>query len=256
MTILAAAAAVIRCFGPDCSGLTVTDLVNRLAMPKSNASRLLRTMRDVGLLETIGETKRYRPGMMLVDAARVYLSSSSLIERAAAAVAEVSQACGHTGYVSIREGVMVTAVSDHPGSNPLRVVSNIGRRVRADASATGRALLARLDDAAVRALYPRGLAPSAPEAPQTIEELLARLREARREGFAISHEETTRGVTGLATAVCDPSTGEEVSLCIVCPTGTTERAEHLAIAGELKRRAAAIAALTGDAVAARTGSGT
>ena len=54
MSILAAAAQVFRCFRHDCVSLTLTDLVAMSGMPKSNASRLLRSMRDAGLLETIG----------------------------------------------------------------------------------------------------------------------------------------------------------------------------------------------------------
>ncbi len=80
-------------------------------MPKSNASRLLRAMRDVGLRKRWGKTKRYRPGLLLAEVGRAYIRSSTLIERAHAVVARVSSACGHTGYVSIRDGIWVAAVN-------------------------------------------------------------------------------------------------------------------------------------------------
>ncbi|MGL4811013.1 MAG: IclR family transcriptional regulator [Beijerinckiaceae bacterium] len=246
MTILASAAQVIRCFGPDCHAVTVTDLSQRLGMPKSNASRLLRAMRDVGLLETVGNTKRYRPGLMLAEVGRAYIRSSTLIERAAEVVARVSSACGHTGYVSIRDGVWVAAVTDHPGSNSLRVASNIGRRLPAAASATGRTLLARLTDEEVRRLHADGLSPPSPHAPQTVDELIVRVGAARRNGFAGSHEDATRGVDAVAVAVGDPRTSEEVSLCIVFPAATTGAVEREHVIMALRDGAADIAALTGD----------
>ncbi|OYU47356.1 MAG: transcriptional regulator [Rhizobiales bacterium PAR1] len=247
MTILASAAHVLRCFDSECTEVTVSDLVTRLGMPKSNASRLLRAMRAVGLLETVGASKRYRPGRLLVDLARVYRRSSTLLEHASAVVAKVSSACGHTGYVSIQDGMMVMAVTDHPGSNALRVVSTIGRRLPAFASATGRSLLARLPDGEVKRLYATGLKPPSPSAPQSVEELLERLGRIRESGIATSSDEATRGADALAVAVGDPATGEEVSLCIVLPASAVDAAERAAIGQALYEGAAEIAALTGDA---------
>ncbi|MCA0420501.1 MAG: helix-turn-helix domain-containing protein [Proteobacteria bacterium] len=65
MSILSSAVDVLRCFSSTRHDVTVTDLVTLLGMPKSNASRLLRAMRDEGLLETVGESKRYRPSLLL-----------------------------------------------------------------------------------------------------------------------------------------------------------------------------------------------
>jgi len=247
VTILDGAAQVLRCYGADCTELTVTDLVGRLGMPKSNASRLLRAMRDAGLLENVGESKRYRPGLLLVDVARAYRRSSSLIDRADAVVAEVSASCGHTGYVTLRAGLEVTAVTDHPGSNALRVASSIGRRLPAFASATGRSLLARLGDAEVRRLYAAGFTPPSPNAPQDIEDLLRRLAEVRRRGYATSHDEGNPGVGAIAVAVAEPETAEVVSLCISYPAATTDAAERRDIARALLDGAARIGAITGDA---------
>lgn len=246
MTILASAARVLRAMGEDGGPLTVTDLVTRLGMPRANASRLLRTMREVGLLETVGVSKRHRPGLVILEAARAYLRSSTLLARADAAVAAVVAECGHTGYVSVRDGRWVAAVTDHPGSHALRVASSIGRRLPAVATATGRSLLARLSDAEVAALYADGLEPVSERAPRSVAQLLEQLARVRVEGFALSEEEALRGVCGIAASVGDPATGEAVALCIVCPAATTEPAERAAIGRALLGAARAIGRLTGD----------
>jgi len=251
MTILASAARVLRCFSAECTELTVSDLVTRLNMPKSNASRLLRAMRDCGMLETVGATKRYRPGPLLLDVGRSYRRASSLIRRADAVVARISAACGHTGYVSVRDGVEITAVTDHPGTNPLRVVSNIGRRFPAFASAVGRASLARLPDQEVRRLYAAGLTPPTARSPQSVEDLIERLGAVRRTGIAVSHEEMTPGVIAMAAAVADPETGEEASLCIVFPAVSANEPQRDEIARALREGALEIAAITGDSVVRR-----
>lgn len=222
------------------------DTVNKLGIPKSNASRLLRAMRDAGLLETIGDTKRYRPGVLLIDAAITYRQSSSLIERAAEVVAKISVATGHTGYVSKLIGIEVGAVTDHAGTHSLRVVSNIGRRLTAHGSGTGRALLALYSDDEVRALFPNGIEPPSDLSPQTIDELLVRLEEVRRTGVAFSGQESTRGVDALSVAVRDPETREAVALCIVYPAALASEEDRKSIETMLRDGAAEVAEIFGD----------
>ncbi|MCB1406398.1 MAG: IclR family transcriptional regulator [Rhodobacteraceae bacterium] len=245
MSILNSAASVLRCFGADCTELTVTDTVEKLGIPKSNASRLLRAMREAGLLETIGDTKRHRPGVLVLDAAISYRRSSGLVQRAADVVARISADTGHTGYVSKLIGTEVAAVTDHPGTHALRVVSNIGRRLEAHSSGTGRALLALMSDAQIRALYPEGLVPASDLSPQSIEELLTRVAEVRRLGVSYSRQESTRGVDAQSVAASDPETGEAVALCIVYPAALVADDERLTIERMLLNGAADVAAALG-----------
>lgn len=246
MTILSAAADVLRCFSSTRHDVTVTDLVTLLGMPKSNASRLLRSMRDEGFLETIGDSKRYRPSLLLNQVGQLYRFAASLIDRADAVVGAISDRIGHTGYISVRRGIDIVAVTAHPGRHALRVVTSIGDRIPAFASSTGRALLARLPDEEVRGLYPAGFTAPSETAPRDIDDLLARLARIRSEGFAESHDEAVRGVRALSVAVGDPATGDEVALCLSFPAATVEPSERLAIVRLLGQGAAEIAALTQD----------
>ncbi|AMY71089.1 IclR family transcriptional regulator [Frigidibacter mobilis] len=237
MSILHNAAQVLHLFNAECSDLTVTEASQRLDMPKANASRLLKAMREAGLLEVIGNTRRHRPGKLLLDLAVAYRRSSGLIGRAGEVVAEVTRSFGHTGYVSVLDGREVTAVLDFEGSNSLRVVSNLGRRLQAHQSATGRSLLARLAPDQVAALYAEHPAAS---------DLAAQLEQIRHAGFAYSNQESTPGVEAIGIAVGDPSTQEAVSLCIVYPHTVVDEAARSAIIAALGQGAARIAAQLGD----------
>jgi DNA-binding IclR family transcriptional regulator len=246
MSILSSAAQVLRCFSSTRHEVTVTDLVTLLAMPKSNASRLLRAMRDEGLLETVGDSKRYRPSLLLNQVGQIYRFAASLIDRSDAVVGSISDRIGHTGYVSVRRGTAVIGVTSHPGRHALRVVTAIGDRLPAFASSTGRALLARLSDAEIRSLYPDGVSAPSDSAPRDLGSLLERIAVIRRTGFAESHDEAVRGVHAISVAVGDPATGDEVALCITIPAMLVEPDERVAIIESLSEGAAAIAALTHD----------
>lgn len=246
MTTLESAAALLRCFSATRTGITVTEAASLLAIPKSNASRLLRAMRNAGLLETIGETRRYRPGALILGLGQSFRAASSLVSRADAVVARIVAAVGHTGYVSIRDGNAVAGLTYHPGSNALRVATPVGRPLPAHSCATGRSLLARMPDEQVRALFPEPWQPVSHTAPQSLAELLERLRIVRELGYAESHDEANRGVGAIATAVGAPDTGETVSLCIAYPVSTVTAQEREEIIARLLAGAREVAALVGD----------
>ncbi|MFV0383247.1 IclR family transcriptional regulator [Paracoccus sp. (in: a-proteobacteria)] len=232
MSVLHKAGEVLRLFGAGCTDLTVTEVATRLSMPKANASRLLKAMREAGMLEAIGGSRRHRPGRMMLDLPAAFRRSSDLIGRCSVAIAQVNHRFGHTCYISVLEGREVTAVADFEGSNPLRVVSMIGRRLPAATTSTGRTLLARRPDAEIRALYPND---------PGLERLLARVAQTRAEGFAYSSDESIPGVDTLAIAVGDPATDEMVSLCIVYPHAIDTPAERHEMLAALAGAAARIA---------------
>jgi len=246
MGVLNAAAEVLRCFGPDRLELTVTDVVALRRAPKSSTSRLLRAMRDAGLLETVGDSKRYRPGILLFELGQSYRAGSTLVARAHEVVSGIVDRVGHTGYVSVRDGLDVMGLTYVAGHNVLRVGTPVGRRLPLTASATGRTLLARLDDDKVRALFPDTLPQPSPRAPRTLDELTARLQAVRRNGFAESDGEANPGVGALAAAVGDPETDEAVSLCITYPQSTVTAVERRQIIDGLLDGARSIATIIGD----------
>jgi DNA-binding IclR family transcriptional regulator len=246
MTTLDTAAGILRCFNTTRTEITVTEAAALLSLPKSNTSRLLRAMRDAGFLETVGDSKRYRPGPLVVGVGQLFRTASSLIGRADAVVARIVAAVGHTGYVSIRDGGEVTGLTYHPGTNALRVATPVGRPLAAHSSATGRSLLARLSDETIRELFAGPWQPVSPTAPQSLVDLFERLVAVRRLGFAESHDEANRGVGALATAVGSPETGEAVSLCIAYPLSTVTADERDDIIARLLAGAREVAALVGD----------
>ncbi len=248
MTILASAMAVLRCFSADCPALSVTEVGQRLGMPKSTASRLLKAMREAGFLEQMGDSKRYRPGEALLEVGYAYRAASTLIAAADDVVGRIVERVGHTGYLSIRDGGEVTGITYRLGHHALRVATPLGHRLPAAASATGRSLLARLADADVSALFPGPLAPPSATAPQSVPELLERLARVRALGYAESHDEANPGVGAIAVAVGSPESGEAVSLCIAYPIATVTPPERDLIITELLAGARRVATLVGDPV--------
>lgn len=224
---------VLRCYSPQCSELTVTEIAQRLSMPKSNVSRLLRSMLDAGLLDRAGDGRAYCPGVMLLGFGQIANAGRSLGVRANAAVERLARQTGHSGFVSARVDVFMVGLTHHLGGNPLQVGRTLGHRLHIDACATGRALLATLPDAQVRTLLGGQVSRAAPQSPATIEELLDRLASIRQCGYAESHDEAGKGVGAIAVSIGDPKTHEILSMCITFPEATVDQVERDGLIAQL-----------------------
>ncbi len=234
MTILHSASQVLRCFSDERPELTLTDIVALRGAPKSSTSRLLNAMRDAGFLEVSKVGRKYRPAPLLIHLAQINKVDMSLLARADAAVSELVEETGHTGYVSALDHQDVIGLTGHEGRQVLRVATVIGRRLQASASATGRALLSRMDDRAIEALYHKGVEAPTERAPATLDELMTRINQVRQSGHSEAYDETNHGVGAIATVVVDPAKNLALSLCIAFPAATISQQEREHIIARMK----------------------
>jgi IclR family KDG regulon transcriptional repressor len=245
---LANVAAILRGFSADRLELSVTEVSRLLGIPKSSASRLLTSMRAEGLLVKANDSLRYRIGPLLFEVARLHRSSSTLIEQADQQLAGVCKETGHTGYVSILDQSDVLVIRVHPGRSVLRVVTALGHRAPAFATATGRTLLARLTDDQVAKLHPDGLSPPSESAPRTLPELLEALQGVRRRGWAEAIDEAVPGVDSIAVAVADLENAEMLSFCLTFPPSQVGKEDKERILELLINAARVIATKVDDPV--------
>jgi DNA-binding IclR family transcriptional regulator len=246
MSTLANAAAVLRLFASDRLELTVTDAARALNLPKSSVSRLLKSMRAAGLLTGAGAAPRYRLGNMLLEIAQAHRQNSALMDLAETELRAICAATRHTGYLSILDGTDVLVVRMLPGREALRVVTPLGSRAAAFATANGRALLARLDDAQVRALHPQRLRGPSPAAPRSMTDLLQRLAQTRRNGWCEAIDEAIPSVHSIAVAVADAVNEETLAFCVSFPVGQASEIEVRRRVRMMTDAARRIAARVGD----------
>lgn len=214
MTTLSSAADVLRCYSDERRDLTVTQVSRMLEMPKSNASRLLRAMAACGMLEPVGASKRYRPGVAIYEAGRQYRLTSPFaaqIDEAARLVAERVGAAVASVAVIERDGPYVISVAERGAEGP--ILRPAGPRRFAAAAAPGHALLARLGDEAMRAVLSRPCAGYAPPADSAYEETARGVGLARRRGFATLDD--GKGGFEIAVALGDPQARKEAALSVV-----------------------------------------
>ncbi|WP_174997246.1 IclR family transcriptional regulator [Pandoraea iniqua] len=251
MSILETATAVLRLMAARQAEVTMTDLVERLDMPKSTASRVLKQMAEEGLLVRNPTTLAYRPSLLLLELSHLVRASTPLIEMCAQALDELGQEYGHTGYVSVLDSHDVVVLRVRPGSQALRAMTNPGHRLASWATSTGRSLLARETDDQIRARFPDGL-PTLREngqpigGPATLDALLKKLQTVRDLRYAVAENEALSGVCSVGCAVADPNSGECLSFCMTFPAAMLPAAEIQAIAQRVASHAELIGRSVGD----------
>ncbi|MBN8938981.1 MAG: IclR family transcriptional regulator [Rhizobiales bacterium] len=201
---LANAAAVLHWLKRDRVDVAVGELSAAMDWPKSSASRLLKDMAAHGLLERDPASRRYRPGLLMLELSRQYLSREPLIEAVDAELRELTARTGYSTGISILDGTDIVVLRSRAGTNPLRVVTPPGTRGPAWANSTGRCLLARLPDAEIARRFTPFPPPARPGAPNDLAALMQRIAVTRQRGFDESNDEALAGVSGISVAILDP----------------------------------------------------
>lgn len=227
MTTLENAAAVLKLFSQQRmmhgqAGISFSDVVSQLALPKSTASRLLQTMENEGMLERDPGSKLYKIGRLLLSVSSHYLSTP-LVDSVAASMVQLSQQTNCTGYVSVLEAQEIMVMRMFPGRHFLQVVTPAGSRSPVAETSVGRAILARDSDEQVTARFAAGYRAASPNAPQTLEALLSKLAQIRQQGWSLARNETLQGISSLATSVTNKHRNETVGLCLSFPTQAQEQ---------------------------------
>src|ERR1700730_9213337 len=248
MSALDNAIEILRCFSEQRPEIGNGDVIDLTGKPKSSTSRLLRQLRDCGLLEQDAMTRRYRPGLLLFELGRLHRTQNDCVVATEQRLRAICARTGHTGYISVLDGAEQVVLRVVPGSNPLQVVTPPGVRAPAFATSNGRAMLARLSDADLRSRLPKPLPAVSPSAPQNLAALMARIVEIRRTGYSESSNESLPGVGSLGFALTRRDSNETIGVAVSYPSHVTSAAARARLWQILRAMAVELGRLFDDQV--------
>jgi DNA-binding IclR family transcriptional regulator len=138
---------LLDAFTSETPELRLTDLSERLGIPKSQALRIATTLEHSNYLYRDPETKRYRLGMRLFSLGMLVERTLDLKQLAQPALQALADASEETVglFVIDRGGPICIDVRESPKG--LRVFAQIGRRMPWNAGASGKLALAFLSEA-------------------------------------------------------------------------------------------------------------
>ena len=196
---------VLRFLAAQPHPVPVEDVVRAVGLPRSSAYHLLAAMAEEGFVVHLADERRWGLGVAALEVGSGFARQEPLQRIARRPLAALADATGHAAHLAVLHGRDVLYVVEEraPGRPPL--VTDVGVRLPAHLTASGRAVLAALPDAQVRALYPdrSAFARRRGRGPTSLSGLRRVLAEVRQRGWATEDEEVSPGLRSVAAAVTD-----------------------------------------------------
>lgn len=180
---------------------SLTDLQGKLGYPKSSLHALLRTLVDLGWIETDMTGTLYRIGMRALLVGATYIDGDPVVQLARDALDWLAETTGESVHLARLDHFDVVYLATRASRHSLRPFTRVGRRLPANATALGKAILATRTDEEVLAMLPAELPKLTKNTITDAERLLAELRRVRKRGHAIDREENTEGLRCFGVAL-------------------------------------------------------
>ena len=177
----------------------ITDVARRVALPVSTVARLLATLEHLEAVIRQDDGVTYRIGPTVSSLAAG--NDTTLIGRARPFLVELVDRVRETAGLSVLEGDEVLYLDHVETDNAVQIRDWTGERVPMHMVPSGLVLMAHLPLPRVEAYINGGLARSTEHTLTTAAQLLPRLDEVRRDGYAWAIDEFQIGITSVAAPV-------------------------------------------------------
>ncbi|HUA43360.1 MAG TPA: IclR family transcriptional regulator [Streptosporangiaceae bacterium] len=213
------------------NGARLSDLARELGLPKSSALRILGTMCQIGVVRRDETTGNYQSGTRLLDYAKAPLNSEMDLVREFYRVAEPMHAeFNETVQLAVLSATDVMFIARIDSTKVVRLVTQIGRRLPAHATAVGKAILAFSEPADVDRIIAAGLPRLTASTITDSAAFRAELDRARQNGYATESEESSPNLSCLSAPVFGPDGAVRAGMTVCVPVSrlTPEQSAPLA----------------------------
>ncbi|MBA8825091.1 DNA-binding IclR family transcriptional regulator [Saccharopolyspora lacisalsi] len=187
--------------GPVAAGV----IAQALELPRSTTYHLLAELTAAGFVTHLPEEKRYGLGVAAFELGSAYLRHDPLERLAGPLLRRLVDRVGRNAHLGVLHGNESLYLIKERPSQPQTLVTDVGVRLPAQLTASGRAMLAHLPAAQVRALFPsaESFVLRTDRGPRTLPGLRRALAAERRLGWAVEDGHVTTGFASVACPVFD-----------------------------------------------------
>ncbi|MFV1564357.1 MULTISPECIES: IclR family transcriptional regulator [Phaeobacter] len=235
---------VLEAFQKSPDSLSVKDVAALNHETQSSVQRSIYTLETLGYLEREEAGKRYVPGRACLRPVYGYLRNNRFLETATPYLIDLSERFATRADLTVLDGTEIVYLSRIPSRDELLNLSPLGRRWPAIQTASGRAILAAMDDeerekviagSTIRQITPRSLS--------TKEHIYAAINKTREVGYAYQSEEVLMGAASVGAAVVGSNGKVQGAIIVGGPTETfNDPDKRHALGNAVKQAAQAIGA--------------
>jgi DNA-binding IclR family transcriptional regulator len=196
---------ILSCFTHDRRILSGAQLAKMAQLPRASVFRMLQTLEQAGYLERVGEPgmhPSYRLGVAVLRLGFEFLASMELTEQGRPVIESLSDACGYSSHIVVRDGRDVVFVAKALGRHATFHAIQVGARLPAHATVLGRVLMAGSSLQDIEQLYAHTpMKAYTASTPTTAQALKTVIDEAQAAGYAVSQGGFESGISTIAAPV-------------------------------------------------------
>jgi DNA-binding IclR family transcriptional regulator len=218
-------------------------IATALGVPRSSVYHLLATLEEHHFVVHLPEDQRWGLGIAAFELAGGYSRQEPLARLGRPVLAELVDRAGESAHLAVMHGRDVLYIVEERAPRRPALVTDVGVRLPAHLTASGRAMLAALPREQVRALFPdaASFADRTGRGPRRPGELRELLREVRQRGWAFEDGEVTLGMQSIGVVVRDHAGWPAAAVALTWPAEGDRTPDDFgavasAAATELERR--------------------
>lgn len=232
--------------------LAASMIASRLDLPRSTVYQLLAVLQEHGFVMHLPEERRYGLGIAAVELNSAYSRQEPLARLGRPLLAALVDRVRLSGHLAVPHGRDVLYVLEERAPGSPHLVTDVDVRLPAQLTASGRAILAALPKAQVRALFPdrgafvhRAAADAGAGSADGIDRysrLRAELDATAARGYATERGSVTPGLASIGAPVLDHRGWPVAAIAVTFPEHEDDADRAPGLAAEVRRAAEALAA--------------
>lgn len=193
---------VIRSFSAGAPRQTLSEVAAATGLTRAGARRILLTLQTLGYVASDGKLFALTP--RILDLGFAYLSSMPIWNRAEPVMEALVQQVQESCSAAVLDATDIVYVMRVPTHKIMRISLGVGSRLPAFCTSMGRLLLADLDEEEIRARLQASARDAFTKHTVTdIDALLAKVAQARRQGWCLVNQELEEGLISIAAPIVD-----------------------------------------------------
>lgn len=223
--------AILRLLMTTDAPISAARIATQLRLPRSTTYQLLKVMVDAGFVMHLKSHRTYGLGAAAYSLAQAYSTQQPLVRASTRHAQALAKLAGGSAHVSrLSSGMEVLYVLEERSTAAVSLITDVGVRLAAERTASGRAMLAALPDAELKArVDAAGLG-------RQWQKIHTMVQQVRSWGWAEETEEVSVGQSSIAAAVLD-HTGRPAAALAVTFTPGVGVDKHAELVAETCRRA-------------------
>jgi DNA-binding IclR family transcriptional regulator len=205
--------------------LGVTEISERVRLPKSTVARLLRALQDAGAVDQAAEDSRYRIGGRMARFSGA-APTRTLVEIAGPILEGLAASTGEATGLSVPEDDLVHYVAQVDSANPVAIRDWTGTRIPLHTVSSGLVFLAHRRPAEIDAFLARPLERFTAWTATDPIAIRRRLRNVQRDGYAWTSDEYVDGISSIAAPVTLGSAEVVAAIHVHGPTYRFSPSDH------------------------------